>query len=233
MFFEPMELKKLLILDDDKRLCELLARGLESDFNVTFTDDPDVAYRIATKTPPDILLVDVHIGVENGIEFCEKLRGNVVSRKIPVLIFTGQGTTDKMLNAYNVGADDFLEKPVDLNVIRARLKSRLARIQSLTDLGENFGNLKLYPERFEIELDGRTHKLSEIEFDLLRIFLTNANKKISREEILSSVWNDVAVSERTVDVHVSSLRKKLKDFDYSIKSLYGSGYIMRPTGKSK
>lgn len=223
--------KKLLILDDDIRICEVLAQGLGNDFEIVTTHDADIAYRVITKNTPDIILLDIHLGTGSGIELCKKLRDNQLIRNIPILILTGHGTTDKMLQSYDVGADDYIEKPVDLVVIKARLNARLRRVQELSNTGTCFGNLKLFSERLEIELDGRSQRLSEIEFNILRIFLSNPNKKISREEILKTIWNDTRVEERTVDVHISSLRRKLKDFNHNIKALYGSGYILRPTEK--
>ncbi len=226
-----MTKKKLLLLDDDPRVCDILSQGLSQEFEVMTTDDCDIAYRVAVKNPPDILLLDIQLKAGNGIDLCEKFRSNPLTKKIPILIFTGHGSTDNMLKSYDVGADDYLEKPIDLVVIRKRLHSRLKRVQDLCNDGLAFGNLKLFEERLEIELDGKTHKLSNIEFDLLRIFLTNPNKNISREEILKTLWSDIQVTERTVDVHISSLRRKLKDFNHNIKALYGSGYILKPSSK--
>ncbi|AZZ35600.1 hypothetical protein CIK05_01895 [Bdellovibrio sp. qaytius] len=225
--------RKLLILDDDSRICESLAQGLGKEYEVTTTHDADIAYRIITKNSPDIILLDIHLGTGCGIELCKKLRANQLVKNIPILIMTGHGNTDKMLKSYDVGADDYIEKPVDLVVIKTRLGARLRRMQELSNTGLSFGNLKLYPERFEIELDGRFERLSEIEYTMLKIFLTNPNKKISREDILKTIWNDTRVEERTVDVHVSSLRRKLKDFNHQIKALYGSGYILRPSEKKR
>lgn len=223
-----MSKKNLLIVDDDKTLCELFELGLSSSFNVSSTDDADIAYRIATKNPPDVILLDVQLKKESGIDLCQKLRQNPLTTKIPIFMITGLGTTENMLKSYSAGSDDFIEKPIDIDHLSNRLTSRLKRIEELSQFGSSYGNLKIYPERSEIELDGHTHKLSEIEFDLLRIFLTNPNKKISRDDILKAVWNDIKVTERTVDVHVSSLRKKLKNFNHTIKSMYGSGYILKP-----
>ena len=228
-----MNRKKLLILDDDVRLCEILAQGLSGDFDVTVTHDPDIAYRIIMRAPPEIILLDMHLGVGCGIELCKKLRTNQLAKNIPILILTGHGTTDKMLQSYDVGADDYIEKPADLVIIKTRLLARLRRVQELSNVGETFGNLKLHPERLEVELDGKGQRLSEIEFNLLRIFLTHPNKKISREDILKTIWNGTRVEERTVDVHISSLRRKLKDFNHHIKALYGSGYILRPVEKKR
>lgn len=219
--------KNLLILDDDARICSLLEQGLADEFNVKTTQDIEKAYHIATKEHSDILLLDIHLKTGNGLELCEKLRKNQITKKIPILIFTGQGSKEKMLASFDLGADDYIEKPVDLVVLKNRLNARIARSKDMGNENSNFENLKVFPERLEIELNGKLIRLSEIEFDLLRIFLTNPNKNISREEILNTIWKDTQVSERSVDVHISSLRKKLDDFNYAIKSLYGSGYILK------
>src|SRR5262249_46320602 len=157
----------------------------------------------------------------NGIELCQRLRDNPLTRKMPILIMTGYGNPESMIASYEVGADDFIEKPVNLKVIRTCLLARVQRVQDLTNGGSLFANLKLYPERFEVEIDGRLFQLSDTEFDLLRVFLANPNQTISRQKILKSVWNGVHVTERAVDVHISQLRQKLVGFNHSIKTLYG------------
>jgi DNA-binding response OmpR family regulator len=220
--------RTLLLLDDEPLICELFSDGLADDFVVTATDDVEDAYRLAVKTPPDVLLLDVRLKTENGIELCQRLRRNPLTRKIPILIMTGYGNAESMIASYEVGADDFIEKPVNLNVIRTRLLARVQRVQDLTNSGTLFGNLKLYPERLEAEIGEKFFQLSQTEFDLLRVFLTNPNQKISRQDILRAVWNDTQVTERAVDVHISQLRQKLIGFNHSIKSLYGRGYILRP-----
>ena len=225
--------KKLLVVDDDIHLGELIADALEGEYNVVCASDSEQAYRIATKDAPDIIVLDVHIGNENGIDLCQKLRASQLTKKIPILIFTGHSSSEKMLKSFDVGADDYIEKPVNIEVFKNRINARLRRNKEITSESVVFDDLKLFPERFEIELKGKVHKLSEIEFNLLRTFLLNPNKKISRDEILTTVWNDVQVTERTVDVHISSLRQKLKDFDHTIKALYGNGYILRPNSNSK
>lgn len=228
-----VEKRKLLILDDDKNICEVLAQGLARDFEVMTTDNLNTAYELAVSNMPSALLLDIHLKTGNGLDLCQKLRENPLTRTIPILIFTGHGSQEKLTRSFDVGADDYIEKPVDLPQLRTRLAGRIKRVQELNNQGFAFANLKLFSERFEIELDGEIHRLSEIEFNLLRIFLTNPNKNISRGEILKALWSDTQVTERTVDVHVSSLRRKLRKFDFDIKALYGSGYILKPSTKVK
>ncbi|MEZ0392100.1 MAG: response regulator transcription factor [Pseudobdellovibrionaceae bacterium] len=226
-----IERKKLLILEDDHRMRDLLSQGLSSDFEVIATDTIEDAQMITNKSTPDIFLLDIHLKTGSGIDFCHKLRYNQLTKKLPILVLTGFGNSEKMLRTYDVGADDYLEKPIDLTILRNRLKARLKRFQDVSHEGQRYSNLKLHSDRNEIEVNGEIRTLSPTEFEILQIFLSNPNKKISRKEILQSVWTEVRVEERTVDVHVSSLRRKLKGFDYTLKALYGSGYILRSSNK--
>lgn len=230
---KTMAKKKLLLLEDDLFTSDILSQALSDEFEIIHTDDTDVAFRIATKNSPDIMLFDVHLKTGNGIELCKKVRENPISRKIPILIFTGQSNTEKMLRSFDVGADDFIEKPIDVEVLRKRLHARLRRVKDFAGDEQSFEDLKIFPDRQEMEVNGKVHKLSETEFSLLQIFITSPNKKIQRDEILKAIWKDVQVTERTIDVHICSLRRKLKESNYNIKALYGSGYIFRAFGKSK
>ena len=223
--------RTLLLLDDDPLIREAFCDGLADDFVVIVTDNADDAYRVAVETPPDVLLLDVHLKTGSGIELCQRLRRNPLTRKIPILIMTGYGNTENMLASYEVGADDFIEKPSSLKVIRTRLLARVQRVQDLTNSGAIFGNLELYPERLEVKVGAKSFQLSKTEFDLLRVFLTNPNQQISRQEILETVWNDAQVTERAVDFHISQLRQKLIGFNHAIEALYGRGYILRPLSR--
>jgi len=109
------------------------------------------------------------------------------------------------------------------------LKARVLRAEEMAKSSAiSAGELKLHPDSLQVEYKGEFRKLSLIEFDLLVLLVANLNKMVSREDILKAVWKNVLVSQRTVDVHVSTLRKRIKGFDFSIKSLYGTGYMIKP-----
>lgn len=219
--------KKLLIVDDEQLLGELYAEYLQEYFDVLFTTDPDIAYRIATQNEIDALLLDVHLGKNCGLQLCEKLRRNLLTQKIQIFLITGYGNKEILLESYKIGADDYIEKPIDMEELKIRLTGRIRRLENLVGRSTSIGNLKLLPDFKEVEICGKRKALSPIEFSLLKLFLANINKNISRNEILNSIWSNTAVEERTVDVHINSLRKKIQDFDHHIESLYGSGYVLR------
>lgn len=219
--------KKILIVDDEVLLGETFAEALADSYETIATTDPDIAYRIATQNQIDALLLDVNLGASNGMDLCEKLRQNPLTQKIQILLMTGFGNKESLISSYKVGADDYIEKPIDINELKIRIQSRLKRVESLVGRSDSIGNLKLFFDSNEVEINGKKIQLSPIEFSLLKLFVINVNKKITREEILNTVWSNTKVEERTVDVHITSLRKKVKDFNHHIDSMYGSGYILR------
>jgi len=219
--------KKILIVDDEVLLGETFAEALADLYETITTTDPDIAYRIATQNQIDALLLDVNLGTSNGIDLCEKLRQNPLTQKIQILLMTGFGNKESLISSYRVGADDYIEKPIDISELKIRIHSRLKRVESLVGRSDSIGNLKLFFDSNEVEIDGKKIQLSPIEFSLLKLFVINVNKKITREEILNTVWSNTKVEERTIDVHITSLRKKVKDFNHHIDSMYGSGYILR------
>lgn len=224
--------KKLLILDDEEIFGKNLSDLLSDSFEVKFTTSPKQAYNIAISEQLDAILLDINLGTENGLDFCENLRSNALTKNVQIFLMTGYGGKNIHMQSYKVGADDYIEKPFDTDELKLRLLSRLKRIESIIGIKESVGNIKIFVERSEIEIDGQVTYLSLVEMQLLKVFMANVNKKITREEILKAVWPDTKVEDRTVDVHVSGLRKKLKNFDHNIQSLYGSGYILKP-GLSK
>ncbi len=224
--------KKLLIVDDEEIICSHLSAELADLFDVKYSTQVDQAYALATEDSIDAILLDINLGIDNGFEFCERLRDNALTKNVQIFLMTGFGNKKSHLQSYRVGADDYIEKPIDIDELKIRLSSRLKRLEAITGVSNNVGNLKVYFDRNEIELNGEVTQLSLVEIKLLKVFLSNVNKKVTRQDILKAVWPDARVEDRTVDVHVSTLRKKIKNFDHQIQSLYGSGYILKPVGKS-
>jgi len=124
--------KKLLVVDDDPAICEVISEGLANDFEVVTTEDIDIAFRISTQNQPDLILLDVNIKEENGIDLCARLRKNALTRKIPIVIMTGAGDREKMISSYSIGADDYIEKPIDTKMLSIRLLSRVMRSEDMS-----------------------------------------------------------------------------------------------------
>jgi DNA-binding response OmpR family regulator len=223
-----MRRAKLLLVDDDESLTELITESLSEKFNVISTFDADTAYRVATQNQPDGVLLDINLKQSSGLHLCERIRQNLLTKHIPIIVITGVGDRGKMLTAYDLGADDYIEKPIDMAVLENRLSSRLKRFENLTSKAKSIANMRLFSDRNEVELNGKVYRLSHTELSLLKLLLDNVNKQVTRVEIMRTIWTDAVVEERTIDVHISSLRRKLRGFDYRIEALYGTGYILRP-----
>jgi DNA-binding response OmpR family regulator len=221
-------MKHLLVIDENTAVTDFIRDGLAHAFSVFATIDVIQAYDYAAKNCPLAVLVDMKAELSSEFGLCRRLRDNALTRHIPILMMLEEFSLTSMNQAYERGSDDYISKPVNLSELELRLKAHIRRAEESVPRHPIVGNLVLVPERHEIKLDGKTHRLSPLEFQLLRVFILNPNRSISRNELLKTVWQDVAVSNRTVDVHVSSLRRKLAGSDFAIDSIYGSGYILRP-----
>lgn len=220
-------MNSLLVLEEDPKMQEMLRQGLGHAFQIHATNCRDQAMSFAVDRSPAAILVDLNSGNTKNLEFCEKLRSHALTRNIPILVMTCNGTAETMINAYSAGVDDYFSKPLPLKEIEFRIKARIRRLREMNLRHPTLGNLVLYEERNEVEVSGKPVRLSPLEFQLLRVFLANPERMISRDDLLRSVWGSSTVSLRTVDVHVSSLRRKIVDFAYTIHSVYGSGYVLR------
>ncbi|MGZ3690082.1 MAG: response regulator transcription factor [Pseudobdellovibrio sp.] len=219
--------KKVLIVDDEYLICQGIAARLSDIFEVFMCTDIESGFKTAVDKNVDALVTDVHIGKENGMDLCQMIRKNPALSKIPIIVMTGFSEKSKLIASYQMGADHYLEKPVDMDIIKVTLLSSFKRIHQIAGSTESFEKLNFNFDKFEVEQNGKTQKLSQIEMKLLRIFIDNYNKKLSREEIAREVWQNAPVKHRTIDVHISGLRKKMKAFNYRIVSVYSDGYIFK------
>ena len=157
------------------------------------------------------------------------LRTRETTRHIPVIVITGSSDFELRLKALDIGADDLLQKPFRPRELLARISSKRRRVQEtrqpLAQLKR--GNLEMDLDRFECRVDGELVALSVLQFNLLRYFVQNFNRVLSREKILQEVWEGAEVTDRTVDTHMTSLRKKLRNSNLAFGTLYGAGYILK------
>lgn len=185
--------------------------------------------RMAASEAPDLILLDVNMPDLGGFEVCKRLRDAQVTRHIPVIILSTLSDMDSRVEGLNLGADDYITKPFHGRDLLARIQARLRRLEN--DLREEkpiiFGNLSLDPKTMEATLAGKALKLTRVEFQILRYFLEKPETLIDRNVVLADLWPDAVVTLRTVDTHIGNLRKKLKGFTGRIKTIYGSGYILK------
>lgn len=220
---------KVLIIDDEADTRELLEHILADKFQVLTAADGEEGLRAARSSLPHLILLDITMPKLDGIAVCEALRSSDATRHIPIIMLTASTDVDSRIKSFMTGADDFVSKPYKPRELLARISSKMRRVEERVGKDESLqcGNLKLDLKKIEAVVDGKTLQLSVLEFELLKCFVQNQDRVMSRERILEAVWRDSVVSDRTVDTHVVSLRKKLAGFDYQIATIYGAGYILK------
>ncbi|MBL7715633.1 MAG: response regulator transcription factor [Bdellovibrionales bacterium] len=222
--------RKILIVEDDDSVFEMMEMVLSERHAIVRAKDGEEALSAVLSQKPDLVLLDIGIPKIDGLKVTETLRGDAATSHIPILIITGNDDSEKRISAFNLGADDFLGKPFKAKELAARVSSKIRRIEEAQSEPEVLvcGNLKAKPQNMEVRIADHLVSLSVLEFNLLKHFLTNPNRIISREELLKVVWNGAMVGERTIDTHMVSLRKHLKGFDHQIATVYSAGYILKP-----
>jgi two-component system alkaline phosphatase synthesis response regulator PhoP len=220
--------KRILIVDDEEDLCEILQYNLSNEGYYT-----EVAHSAeeALKRPLgnfDLVLLDVMMGPMSGFKFADKLRKEL-KIDIPVIFLTAKDTENDILTGFSLGADDYVSKPFSVNELTARVKAVLKR--SYTDKVNNksiiqFNGIDLDTIRKRLIINDERVELTKKEYEILKVLLENQGKVFSREDLLMRIWGqDVIVTERTVDVNITRLRTKLGQYGPSLKNKTGYGYF--------
>ena len=223
------QLKRVLLIEDDVENQNLLKEILADQFEVSLARDGEEGFRMARSDNPDLILLDLVMPKLNGVEACGLLRTNEATRHIPIIVLTGTSDFEMQLRAFDLGADDLLQKPFRPRELIARMSSKIKRIEESKRPSNllRCGDLEMDLDRFECRVGQNPVLLSVLEFNLLRFFVENFNRVLSRETILQAVWRDAVVTDRTVDTHMTSLRKKLQNSSLNFVTLYGAGYILK------
>lgn len=221
--------KKILIVDDEKDLCEILQFNLESEgFNIDIAHSGEDALKKPIEKF-DLILLDVMMDGISGFKAANIIRKDK-KLKTPIIFLTAKGEENDILTGFNVGGDDYISKPFSIKEVIARIKAILKRGIQSEDKPDilTYNDLKVDSKKKEISISGQVINLTRKEFEILTFLLKNIGRYINREEILKQIWeNDVIVTERNVDVNIARLRKKIGDYGKNIKSKSGYGYCFR------
>ena len=226
-----MELKgkRILIVDDEEDLCEILQYNLSNDGY-----DTDTAHSAeeALKKPImnyDLLILDVMMGQMSGYKLADIIRKDM-NINVPIIFLTAKGTENDVLTGFSVGADDYMTKPFSINELTARVKAVLKRFGH-DKVEKNlpvvkFGELEIDTVRKRALIGNEKIELTKKEYDILKLLLEHPAKVFSRDDILRLIWGtDIIVTDRTVDVNITRLRTKLGKFGQNIKNKTGFGYF--------
>ena len=223
-------MKRILILDDAKDIRESVSEALRRDYDVAQAASVAEARELVRHNDFHLLLLDISLPDGNGLKFFSELREVISLHRCSVIFLTGSTNIGDKLEGFSLGADDYVTKPFLIEELRARIDARLRRMEPGD--GDYFvarGNLSLNPslQQAIIRDEGgdRRLDLTSHEFRILQLLARNSDTVYSRRQIIERIWGpSVHVTERTVDTHVSSLRKKLARCDYRIRSVYRLGY---------
>lgn len=230
-----MKTERILIVDDEETLCEVLKLNLENegyDVDIAFSAEQALTYDLKTYS---LILLDIMMGEISGIKMAKMLKADISTAEIPIIFCTARDTEDDMIMGLNLGADDYIMKPYTVRNVIARVKSVLRRTSIHKNQEETekpnilkIDGLVLDMEFMSCTIDGEEVKLNRKEFELLTYLIVHRGKICSREQILNDVWtDDVIVVDRTIDVNITRLRSKIGKYSSYIITRSGYGYGFR------
>ncbi len=224
---------KILIVEDDKELSHITELELTHEgFSVVTAADGREGFEKIQSEKPDLVLLDVMLPRLSGLEILRKVR-NELDSDLPVILVTARGETIDKVDGLNSGADDYIAKPFKIEELLARMNAVLRRTQKNSGAKSaplKNGAIEMVASEMKVTFDGTAAELSKNEFLLLKYFLENVGKILSRDEIIKTVWGeDYYIEENSVDVYVRHLRAKFGDS--VLKTVRGMGYIMQEMGK--
>lgn len=218
---------RILVVDDEADLREILQFNLENEgYQVDVASSAEEALDILTPNH-DLILLDVMMGGMNGYRMAEKIRKEYLNNT-PIIFLTARTHENDLLTGFSVGGDDYMTKPFSIKELLVRVKAILKR-SSKNETPKTLitiGNLTIDPERKEAKIDSKTIVLTRKEFEILLLLALSHGRYLTRDSILGSAWGDVFVAERTIDVHITNLRKKLSDSSVTIISRTNYGYAL-------
>lgn len=228
-----MSSPKLLLVEDDQALAELLEYRFESEgYDVRISADGDEALVLASEDVPDLVILDWMIEGTSGIEVCRRLRRDKATAAVPIIMLTAREAEDDRVRGLETGADDYVTKPFSPRELLARVAAVLRRVRPAL-AGETIeaGDIKLDPVAHRVERKGRQLQVGPTEYRLLKFFMEHPRRVFSRGQLLDAVWGTGSeIEERTVDVHIRRLRKAIT-VDHAkdpIRTVRSAGYALEP-----
>ncbi len=228
-----MSTPKLLLVEDDKALAELLEfRFRREGYHVRATGDGDEALLLAAEDIPDLIILDWMIEGTSGIEVCRRLRRDPATANVPIIMLTARGAEDDRIRGLDTGADDYLTKPFSPRELQARVSAVLRRVRpALAGETLTVGDLTLDPVAHRVERKGQKLALGPTEYRLLQFLMEHPGRVFSRGQLLDAVWGTGSeIEERTVDVHIRRLRKGIEMDGAAdpVRTVRSAGYSLEP-----
>jgi DNA-binding response OmpR family regulator len=219
---------RVLVVEDEYDIAVLVKHALEraGDAQVELVASGDVAIRVATEDPPDLVILDLNLPVLSGVEVCRVLRARPETAHVAIIMLTARTAEGDRVSGLDMGADDYVTKPFSLRELSARVRAVMRRrTQAEAPTVFQGKHLKADFDAVAIAVDGEPIRLTRREYELLRCLVENRNRVLSRDRLLERVWGyERFIETRSVDVHVGRLRSKLGIAGHQIETVVGLGY---------
>jgi two-component system phosphate regulon response regulator PhoB len=231
--FAAMTRPRVLIIEDERALTDVLGYNLQREgYETAVAHDGQEGLRKAQTLPPDLIILDLMLPVLNGLEVCRQLRAGERTRSIPILMLTAKAEETDQVVGFSLGADDYVTKPFSVKVLVQRIKALQRRVEvgnESADVVEHLG-VRIDRVRHRADVQGRELDLTPTEFRLLECLLRQPGRAFTRSQLMdTAIGEGAVVLERTIDVHVKSLRRKLGAAGEFIETVRGVGYRFRET----
>lgn len=231
-----MREKNILLVDDCKEVFRIVEMAFQNSFiHLSWAADLKQANDLLKKNQFDLILLDIGLPDGNGLEFCSQIQ--LENSTVPIFFLTANDEISQKVLGFSAGADDYITKPFEPLELKARVESRIKKIQSQLQINDllQWSFIKIIQSSQEVKLyDQNDHKwveieLTALEFKILTYFANRSGMAIDRDEMLNKIWGkEVHVYSRSVDTHISKLRKKLRPYSKAIESIHGVGYKFVP-----
>lgn len=216
---------KILLVDDEPDILEFMEYNLKKEgFRTLTARNGQEAVSVAAAEKPQLIILDIMMPVLDGIEACRIIRANPELKNTMIAFLTARNEDYSQIAGFDVGADDYISKPIKPRVLISRIKALLRRVTGETG-GQTvrIGDLEIDREKYTVSINSQQLTFPRKEFELLSLLISKPGKVFTREEIMTRVWgDDIIVGDRTIDVHIRKIREKLGDD--SIKTIKGVGY---------
>ena len=236
-------MNKILVIDDDIAINQLIKINLElSGYSVISATDGIKGFALCKQELPDLVILDVMMPEVDGYTVAKYIRENPSTKETPILMLTALGQLDDKVKGFDIGVDDYLVKPFEIEELKVRVRALLKRthkvLESLaTKELLTVGDITLLPESYSVDINGKIAKLTPIEYDILNVLVQNHGNMVSSAKLLSDIWGyEPDDTVETIRVHIRHLRSKMdkvSDGKKYIDTIYGGGYRLIPEGIEK
>lgn len=231
-----MSKEKVLIIEDESEIRELASQVLSEKYHVLLAKNGFIGLEIASKELPNAIIVDILMPGMSGIQVCRELRAKDETKRIPILVLTALNDPEQRIEAFRAGADDYISKPFHPNELITRVESKINRLSGIlnnpTAVGPSeltLGKLKINFIDLVVSVDSQSIEMGTIEYKILSLLARNSGQLVSRDEIANYIWGQEKSTDRTLDPHINSLRKKIANSFVELKTVYGHGYRLHVT----